>query len=225
MKTSEFRKLVKEEIYKVIKEDFNNLNEGVGEMIGYAALAIILGGSAYLTYIKNMGATKNVSTNTGELNPFLKKILNKVAPDWMRNREIKKIALKLSKIPEVMELVNQPGRRGLRELIMKYLSEDEMQYILALTRTAIKGVVKEAKPSAFMSNKFPSVIEYDNQRFRSEIRWSLISSEKLDMNKIGDFQAIAGYAPQGYGGPYELNEEELEDGTFKYTWHCFASSD
>lgn len=145
MKKSELKTIIKEEIV-------NALNENVGDIIGYTALAIILGGSAYLTYMKSVAQHR---ISNAQMNPIVSQILSKVAPDWMRNREIKTIAHKLSKIPEVMEFVNSPNKLGIRNIISKHLNADEIQYLKHITRGSIKkySELKEASPNAYLINE------------------------------------------------------------------------
>ena len=216
------------QVRQIIREEIKNaLNENIGDILGYTALAIILGGSAYITYINNIKGNIAQSARSGQLNPLFKKILDKVAPNWIKNREIRAISHKLSKIPEVMRIVNTPNKTGLRDELVKYLTPEEKQYLRDLTRTTIRNAseIKEIAPSEFLKNKFPHLIEYDRNRMGSEMKWILTSTEQVDKNQIADFQASAGYAPQGYGGPFKFQEKTLPNGTFEYTWTCYSSSD
>jgi hypothetical protein len=94
-----------------------------------------------------------------------------------------------------------------------------------MVKEEIINSLKEIAPSEFIKHNFPSILKYDKNRMGREIKWNLISSEKMDINQIGKFQASAGYAPQGYGGPNKFQENVLPNGTFEYIWTCFSSSD
>jgi len=176
---------------------------------------------------RNDAKNKKDISNTNTVSPLIQKILNKVTPDWSRNREMKRIAQKLAGIPEIMEYVNDVDKLGIRKVAAKYLSADEQQYLNQLTRNSIKsaaGNIKEVSSSSIKKD-YPYVIKYDNNKMGSKLQWNLISSEEMNKNEIARFQAAAGYSPQGYGGPFDFKEEVLPDTIFKYKWSCFSSSD
>lgn len=94
-----------------------------------------------------------------------------------------------------------------------------------IIKEEIKNVLNEITPSPFIKNKFPYINKYDTNRQQSKMMWDLISTEKMSPLKIKEFQGLAGYAPQGYGGPFDIKEKNLQNGTFEYKWYCFSSSD
>lgn len=113
----------------------------------------------------------------------------------------------------------------MEKIIQTLLDELEGQHNQKIWDKGGQFKMQEIAPSKFLKHNFPSVIDYNREKMGSKLQWTLISSEKLDINKIGEFQASVGYAPQGYGGPYRLQEKSLPDGTIEYKWICYSSSD
>lgn len=113
----------------------------------------------------------------------------------------------------------------MEKIIQNLLDELEGQHNQKIWDRGEQSKIQEIAPSDFLKNKFPSTIQYDRERIGSQMQWTLKSSEKLNKNKIEEFQTSAGYAPQGYGGPFKLQEKSLPNGTFEYTWTCYSSSD
>ena len=102
------------------------------------------------------------------------------------------------------------------------MKKSELKNII---KEEIKNTLNEISPSPFIKNKFPNVIKYEIGKMQSKVNWILISTKQMDKNKIAEFQASVGYAPQGYGGPFDIKKSNAPDGTFKYEWSSFSSSD
>ena len=88
----------------------------------------------------------------------------------------------------------------------------------------VDDMLKEVSPSDLVKKEFPEVLNYDRQTVRSDINWKILTSKKMDKNRIGLFQAAVGYDPNGYGGPFRIQEVPQSDGKFQYSWTSWASS-
>ena len=128
------------------------LNEDWGQLLGYAGVAIVLGGSLFIKLLDMFGqhTLQNSVAEEGKLKNIVSKVLSKIAPNWYKDKQLNIIAKKLSKVPTVMDFVNHPNKPGIQKEILKYLNEDEQQYLLGLTRGRIKmnkeNILKEDAP-------------------------------------------------------------------------------
>ena len=57
------------------------------------------------------------------------------------------------------------------------------------------------------------------------IIFEAVSPKELNGTLIQQLQLNLGYHPAGYGGPWNVSCNKLEDGSFRYTWNCSASCD
>jgi hypothetical protein len=141
MKISEFRKLIREEIQSVLKQDKTQLKEfdaisytlghssGGGSptelMIAGGILAAILG-----TYIYSW------ATDSGFSNPI------SAIKGWWESKkkkaEIKKIVDRLKNDSEVLDAIKKPNKRGFWKIIDGKLLDNEKQYLKSLTRGSFK---------------------------------------------------------------------------------------
>jgi len=134
---------VKTEVFgESMKNNKTVINEEIGTILSYAAIAILLSGNAYYLIKNALGKTgdiqSDVSTTKNKLTNVVDNVLGKVFPQWSRDKKINSIAKKLSKIPSVMEFVKNPNKPGIQKEIAKHLSKDELNYINDLKRGVIK---------------------------------------------------------------------------------------
>lgn len=214
MNKKQLRQLVKEEIKKVLKEEWDTFN---ADDVDEKEYDLSIGGMS--------------ATNKMEAIEEFKKLQSEQNIDWKYIDSIQffKQLPNLNNIDEVSNYLTTTNffnfdtlKDGYALAIFYY--NNTRLCLFAKMPESLKNL-NETKPSDFIKNKFPSVVNYHIEKMGIELRWILISSKKLDINKIGDFQASAGYAPQGYGGPYKLQEKNLPDGTIEYKWICYSSSD
>jgi len=142
MKTSEFRKLIREEIQSVLKQDKTQLKEfdavsytlgrsgalggsATELMIAGGILAAILGTYIYV-WTKDNGFPNPISAIKGWWESKKKKA------------EIKKIVDRLKNDSEVLDAIKKPNKRGFWQIIDGKLLDKEKQYLKSITRGSFK---------------------------------------------------------------------------------------
>ena len=147
MKKLEFRKLIREEIRKVLKQDKTQLKEfdfvsytlgrssalstGGGQastaelVIAGGILAAVLGTGIYF-WAKESGFPNPISAIKGWWESKKKKA------------EIKKIVDRLKNDSEVLDAVKKPNKRGFWQIIDGKLLDNEKQYLKSITRGSFK---------------------------------------------------------------------------------------
>jgi len=114
--------------------------------LAYTSLALVFGGAAYIQFKNALDNTANITA--GVAKNILDKTIGKIAPDWQRNKQITKIAIKLSKIPAVMDFVKNPNKKGIQAELLKHLDNNESKFLHDLKRDVIKkqseGKLREA---------------------------------------------------------------------------------
>lgn len=55
--------------------------------------------------------------------------------------------------------------------------------------------------------------------------FEIVTDEKPSEDDIAEAQQRLGYHPAGYGGPWNIQSVQEEDGTWHTVWNCSGSSD
>lgn len=214
MNKKQLRQIVKEEIRKVLKEEWDTFDTDEIEEKDYD---LSVGGMSV--------------TNKQDAINELKKLQSEPNSDWKYIEGIQFFEQlpKLGNIDEVSQYLKTTHFFNFDKLKYGYALaifyyNNTKLCLFAKMPESLKNL-DEIAPSQFIKNKFPSVIDYDRVKRGFDIYWTLHSTEKMTVDNIGDFQKYAGYHPAGYDGPNIFREKILPDGTFEYTWTCYSSSD
>jgi len=143
---NKYKHMPKKNIGENMKTKKTIIKEDAGTILAYTSLALVFGGAAYIQFKNALDNTANITA--GVAKNILDKTIGKIAPDWQRNKQITKIAIKLSKIPAVMDFVKNPNKKGIQAELLKHLDNNESKFLHDLKRDVIKkqseGKLREA---------------------------------------------------------------------------------